>query len=431
MLGLCVLASLVAGATLLGSGASASAQELSIPVMVQTRPQIPGARFALDGTEFVANQHGLAVTTVAASGTYELTVMSLSLEVEGASHSFSIWTGGERASSRPLEVDSFTLVEAGFDTTRDVSFGFTDQSGTAIEPSRVDHATIVESDGDNRYRINGGQPTSVIASRAVPNGTGVALQPVSYRLIEAVVDGRNVYDLESDIEVGTDSNVGIPVALSTEPREAPAEPSASATQRSDEGGGALPWGVPAILIGLLAVVGCAWMGRANLVGAGRQWGPPPAPWESRTWPPWRRTEGPGDVVGQLPGQAEWRVGVDHYLRAHMKNGRIIDGWTRPTSQTVDDQVLRLFRVEHVYDQNGNEVVSSPLDVFLLRSQIARIENIDVWTGPPPSIGPSADVVRLEENHVRKPRASDRKAVDLHDASSKKATKPQRSKDRPA
>ncbi|MDQ3217865.1 MAG: hypothetical protein M3Q18_08475, partial [Actinomycetota bacterium] len=150
-----VLAAFVATATLLGFGARASAQELSIPVMVQTRPQVPGARFALDGTEFVANQHGLAVTTVAEPGTYELAVLSPRVEVGGTSHSFSVWTGGERVSSRPLEVGSFTLLEAGFDTTRAVTFRFADQSGTVIEPGRVDHASIGESDGDNRYRLNG------------------------------------------------------------------------------------------------------------------------------------------------------------------------------------------------------------------------------------------------------------------------------------
>ena len=37
------------GAALLGLGVTASAQEPFIPVMVETLPQVPGARFALDG----------------------------------------------------------------------------------------------------------------------------------------------------------------------------------------------------------------------------------------------------------------------------------------------------------------------------------------------------------------------------------------------
>jgi hypothetical protein len=106
----------------------------------------------------------------------------------------------------------------------------------------------------------------------------------------------------------------------------------------------------------------------------------------------------------------------------MKSGRVIDGWTRPTSETIDDPVLTLFRIEYVYDQNGTEVVSSPLDVFLLLSQVARIEHIDSSTGPPPNIGPSADVVRLEEK---------KEAVDLRDITSRKASKRRRSKDRSA
>lgn len=419
-----VLAAFVATATLLGFGARASAQELSIPVMVQTRPQVPGARFALDGTEFVANQHGLAVTTVAEPGIYELAVLSPRVEVGGTSHSFSVWTGGERVSSRPLEVGSFTLLEAGFDTTRAVSFRFADQSGTAIEPGRVDHASIGESDGDNRYRLNGTQPTRVLASRAVPNGTEVELQPVSYRLIEAVVDGRYVYDLGSDIEVGVDSSVAIPVALSTEPREGPVDSSSSASNPVDEAGGAMPWAVP-VLIGLLAVIGAAWLWHARFETPGWQWTALLSSWTGPLLPPRRRTGGPGDAGGQLPGRMdkeEWRFGVDSYLRVHMKSGRVIDGWTRPTSETIDDPVLTLFRIEYVYDQNGTEVVSSPLDVFLLLSQVARIEHIDASTGPPPNIGPSADVVRLEEK---------KEAVDLRDITSRKASKRRRSKDRSA
>ncbi|CAN5581627.1 hypothetical protein BH18ACT16_BH18ACT16_07730 [soil metagenome] len=250
MLSLWALVGLVAGASLVGVGAAASAQELSIPVMVQTRPAIPGARFALGGTEFVANQHGLAVTTVVAPGTYELAVSSPTIEVEGASHSFSVWTGGERVSSRPLEVDSFTLLEAGFDRTRAVSFGFTDQDGTAIESGRIDHATIVESDGDTRYRINQGQPTPVVASRAVPNATGVTVLPVSYRLIEAVVDGRPVSGMESGIEVGVDSAVSIFVALPTEPGDQPAEardevvaPTSSPPESNSRSLSVVVWGV--------------------------------------------------------------------------------------------------------------------------------------------------------------------------------------------
>ena len=394
MLSLLALVGLVAGASLVGVGAAASAQELSIPVMVQTRPAIPGARFALDGTEFVANQHGLAVTTVVAPGTYELAVSSPTIEVEGASHSFSVWTGGERVFSRPLEVDSFTLLEAGFDTTRAVSFGFTDQNGTAIESGRIDHATIVESDGDTRYRINQGQPTPVVASRAVPNATGVTVLPVSYRLIEAVVDGRPVSGMESGIEAGVDSAVSISVALPTDPGDQPAKardeqaaPDSSPPESNSRSLSVVVGGVfLAILSSLFIVLAGAWLQRRR---------------------PRHQTGRAGDAA-PLPGQpedAEWSPAGNQYLRVHMSNDRIVDGWTRPISQPVDDQVLHLVRVQHVYNRDGDEVASTPLDVFLVRSQIARIEHIDASTAPPPSTRPTADVVRLEEDQPRKQRKS--------------------------
>ena len=481
MLSLWALFGLVAGASLVGVAATASAQELSIPVMVQTRPAIPGARFALDGTEFVADQHGLAVTTVAAPGTYELAVSSPTIEVEGASYSFSVWTGGERVSSRPLEVDSFTMLEAGFDTIRAVSFGFTDQDGTTIESDRIDHATIVESDGDTRYRINGGQPASVMASRAVPTNTGVTLLPVSYRLIEAVVDGRPVSGMESAFEV-VDSAVSVPVAVPAKPGDQPAEardevvaPNSSPSESNSRSLGVVAWGVfLAILSSLFIVLAGAWLQRRwpdsgrllRDVGNGlveRIRGGPATPREkakgapadvlakalrrlqeklaghrsrltTMTWPARHQTGQAGDADAIILGEteeAEWPIAGNQYLRVHMGNGRIIDGWTGPISQPVDDQVLHLVRVQHVYDREGDEVASTPLDMFLVRSRIARIEYIDTSTAPPPSTGPTADVVRLEEGQLGKHDAPDKETVDLRTPSSKKGMKSRKSKGRSA
>jgi hypothetical protein len=461
------LVGLVAGASPAGVGAEASAQELSIPVMVQTRPPIPGARFALNGTEFVANQYGLAVTTVAAPGTYELAISSPTIGVEGASYSFSVWTGGERVSSRPLEVDSFTRLEAGFDTIRAVSFGFTDQYGTPIESNRIDHATIVESDGDTHYRINGSRPASVMASRAVPTNTGVTLLPVSYRLIEAVVDGRLVSGMEAAIEVGVDSAVSIPVAVPADPGDQPAEageevvaPTSSPTESNSRSLGAVTLGaVLAILSSLLIVLAGAWLQRRRPdsgrllrdVRSGlveRIVGSPATPTEKAKWAradllvkaltrlqeklaghrsrlttmTWPARHRAGDAGAPLQGETEEAgqpMAGTHYLRVHMSSGRIIDGWTGPISQPGDDQVLNLVRVQHVYNRDGDEVTSIPLDIFLVRSQIARIEHIDPSTAPPPNTGPTADVVRLEQT------------VDLRAPRSKRGPKSRKSKGRSA
>ena len=124
-----------------------------------------------------------------------------------------------------------------------------------------------------------------------------------------------------------------------------------------------------------------------------------------TWPARHRV---GDAGAPLQGETEEAgrpIAGNHYLRVHMSSGRIIDGWTGPISQPVGDQVLHLVRVQQVYNRDGDEVASTPLDAFLVRSQIARIEHIDASTAPPPSPGPTADVVRLEENQLRKQRES--------------------------
>ncbi len=58
----------------------------------------------------------------------------------------------------------------------------------------------------------------------------VELQPVSYRLLEAVVDGRRVPELDSDVQFGVNSDeVGIAIDLSKLHHEGSSEPGTSVT----------------------------------------------------------------------------------------------------------------------------------------------------------------------------------------------------------
>lgn len=346
--------------------------------MVQTRPELPGARFALDGNAFLADRNGLALTTVAAPGTYELEVLSPRIELDGTTHSFAVWAGGERARSRRLEVGSFTLLEAGFDTTRDVSFSFTDESGTAIDPAIVDRATIIESGGDNRYRLTGNETTSVVVSRAVPEETGVRLRPVSYRLNNAVVDGEDVSVSGASIEVGTDRAVAIPLAVAptaSQAGEEPPEPNNSVSERNDDSSSAVLWGVLAAIQVALLVVGSVWVGR-------------------------RRPE------------------LEKWLRALRRE--LSDAVTRVTAHRNERPVSRRTGVLG----SVGRVLWKATALPLRRSDRSG----EGGAATPQSSGSTSSVIRLG-NAEETPKPSSQEAIDLRDASSTGAIKHRRSNDR--
>jgi hypothetical protein len=163
--------------------------DLDIPIMVQTVPSLPGARFTLDGRAFVADEHGLALITVNEGGTFGLQAPARIRLEEGTRVEFARWSDDVFDPEREVSVDSFTYLEAGFDTLRRVTPTFRDGDGNALEPVRS--VTLVDDLGVERTH-EGGAPLWLRTERVVAAGEGLRRQPVTYKLGELRVAGGTV-----------------------------------------------------------------------------------------------------------------------------------------------------------------------------------------------------------------------------------------------
>ena len=146
-LGILALLGGVAFGSVGNAPAALAAPRVGIPVMVQTVPALPGAAFSLDGREFVADRHGLAVTSVRRPGLYRLRVVT---PHPRAGFRFARWSEGGSSASRLVRVQTFTLVEAGFDKYRRLDSTFLDLDGRPVDSDRVDSVTFMGSDGARR-----------------------------------------------------------------------------------------------------------------------------------------------------------------------------------------------------------------------------------------------------------------------------------------
>jgi hypothetical protein len=170
---------------------SLAAQERSIPVMIQTVPEMPGARFSLNGIMFTADNHGLALTTVPSPDTYKLSVVSDSM-VKGASRlRFARWSDNETQATRSIRVESFTLLHAGFEATRRVAFEFVDPDGGAIDPERVESISITNGEGKTTT-LTGPGPHRLLATTIRQDRASLVLERISYKVNNVIVDGREV-----------------------------------------------------------------------------------------------------------------------------------------------------------------------------------------------------------------------------------------------
>jgi O-antigen ligase len=190
----------------LGSVSSAARQRQSILVMIQTVPEIPGAKFSLNGTEFKTDRHGFAVTTVPERGVYRLRVITDAAAKDDSRLRFSRWSDGETQESRSIRVKSFTLLHAGYEATKPFSFTFVDDTGTAVDPDSI---VIIDQRGSS-IRLQGSGPHRLPATTVRRDQAGVVLEHIEYEVDEVIVDGRDVLrknvpispvDSESTIEL--------------------------------------------------------------------------------------------------------------------------------------------------------------------------------------------------------------------------------------
>lgn len=175
------------GAALLGApGLAAQDDDLDIPVMIQTVPELPGAVFELDGKAFRADEHGLALITVSRRDTYRLEAPAGGDLDDGESAEFARWSDDSFSPSRSVAVDSFTYLEAGFDVLRPLEASFVGHDGTTLGDVRS--FTLVDDLGVERtYAV--GEPIAIRVSRAtVGTKGGLRSEPVFYELGEVSLE---------------------------------------------------------------------------------------------------------------------------------------------------------------------------------------------------------------------------------------------------
>jgi hypothetical protein len=215
-----------------------------IPVMIQTVPEMPGALFSLNGQKFTADENGLAVTTAPKPNIYKLKVHSDTSNRGDSRLSFAVWSDAKRSLARPIEVTTFTYLEAGFETSRRVSFHFADRNGAAFDPGRIDSIVLIDSAGKS-MRLKGPGPHQLMSTFPILNGAGLGLEESDYRIQDIIIEGRDVLPQVVKLNPSVDTQPSIQLAISN---------SLAATEASPAEWNTLLWVVVALFVAVGAVV---------------------------------------------------------------------------------------------------------------------------------------------------------------------------------
>jgi hypothetical protein len=242
-----VVLAVVAACLLLLPITGATAQRRTIPVMIQTVPALPGARFSLEGKTFDADENGLALTVVPQPGTYNLRLLSAKMnDDDDVQFRFSVWSDKDKATSRSINVQSFTYLQAGFEKSRLVSLHLVGRDGRAVDPGVVD-AILLNGPNGEQVRLADAGPHRLLTSAPVSNGNNLDLRDVTYRVEEVIVDGKNVLDKDVPLSPSQTGEPRLQVAV---PNEDVVGPPAAQDRGTRDSAPALP---PELLIALASV----------------------------------------------------------------------------------------------------------------------------------------------------------------------------------
>jgi hypothetical protein len=157
--------------------------------------------------------------------------------------------------------------------------------------------------------------------------------------------------------------------------EAVAPPQTTSTESEaapGDGPAVVPLIVAAALLGLAAATWIVVRRTARPAPAPQpSWNPPPSP---PIVTPSAPSDPPERVIDLRDRPLTTANGTGQHVRVHLHDGRCIEGWKKD-SRASDQRVL-ILDIDAVYDEQGRELVSTPLDRFLLPPQIERIEPLD-------------------------------------------------------
>ena len=164
--------------------------DTDIPLMIQTVPATSGVRFSLDGRSFTSDGNGLALITVSQPGTYTLEVLESSAQ-SGVRTEFHRWSDGSRSIRRSITIETFTRLDAGFETFHLTRFNLSAPDGSGVNSDSIQSVVLTGSDG-SRLELSGTTPRWVKSATTVTRGEELKVRKISYRVTETVVDGDRV-----------------------------------------------------------------------------------------------------------------------------------------------------------------------------------------------------------------------------------------------
>ena len=164
-------------------------------VMVQTVPQLAGIRFTLDGRSFVSDDHGLALITVADTGRHVLGLDPPERLKGDMRLAFEGWSDGTTSARRDITLESFTFLEAGFNSSYLWNPSFIDRQGDRLGTAKIDSVTVVDDLG-NRFVLQADEPWWLPGSRIMTPRARFHSEKITYRL-------GKVATHETDVEAST------------------------------------------------------------------------------------------------------------------------------------------------------------------------------------------------------------------------------------
>lgn len=164
---------------------------------VATIPPVPGARFAVDGREFVADAAGVATTLVTKEQRFavrnardqHLRVVDAVVEPEpGVRARFAGWSGTGQYRSGPIPEE---YQRATFDIDYLTSFEFATPDGARVDPKMLDTMRLRSSTGariTSRHFV----PMWLAGSLAATGRNGLQVRAVSYAIDAVTTSGASV-----------------------------------------------------------------------------------------------------------------------------------------------------------------------------------------------------------------------------------------------
>ncbi len=164
---------------------------------VATIPPVPGMRFAVDGTEFVADSHGVASTVITKAQReavrnardQHLSVVTPVSEYEpGVRAHFSGWSGKGQYRGGPVPEE---YQRATFNIEYLTSFSFATPDGSKVASRTVDTMRLRSSTG-SRMLLHRFGPVWLTGSLAATGHNGLQVRGVSYAVDDVVTQGATV-----------------------------------------------------------------------------------------------------------------------------------------------------------------------------------------------------------------------------------------------